>query len=232
MFERLTTALLVGVPVGALSAMVLVPLARRLPHHLLAKWGASDPGELNLTSKRLEHKESLDWQLGAGLCLSPALALLNWGIGWFAVAAAIYCAILQVLARIDAQTRLLPDVLTLPLLWAGLLFHLSGGWVGLDDAVAGAAAGYGLLWLIWAAFRGCTGRDGIGFGDLKLAAANGAWLGLEAMPWALLVASLTGCLAACLSWLAGRLKHSETLAFGPYLAVGGILVLFCTQNRF
>ena len=159
MFERLTTALLVGVPVGALSATVLVPLARRLPHHLLAKWGASDPGELNLTSKRLEHKESLDWQLGAGLCLSPALALLNWGIGWFAVAAAIYCAILQVLARIDAQTRLLPDVLTLPLLWAGLLFHLSGGWVGLDDAVAGAAAGYGLLWLIWAAFRGCTGRD-------------------------------------------------------------------------
>jgi len=232
MFERFTTALLLGVPAGALSAMVLLPLARRLPHHLLVQWGAIDADELNLSPNRLRIKVSLDWPLAAGLCLSPVLALLNWGMGWFAVAAAIYCAILQVLARIDAQTRLLPDVLTLPLLWAGLLFHLSGGWVGLDDAVAGAAVGYGVLWLIWAAFRGCTGRDGIGFGDLKLAAANGAWLGLEAMPWALLVASLTGCLAAGLSGLAGRLKHSETLAFGPYLAMGGILVLFCTQNRF
>ena len=232
MFERFTMALLLGVPAGALSATVLLPLARRLPRHLLLQWGVTDAGEPNLAPNRLRHKESLDWPLAAGLCLSPVLALLNWGMGWFAVAAASYCAILQVLARIDAQTRLLPDVLTLPLLWAGLLFHLSGGWVRLDDAVAGAAVGYGVLWLIWAAFRGCTGRDGIGFGDLKLAAANGAWLGLEAMPWALLVSSLTGCLAAGLNWLAGRLKHSETLAFGPYLAMGGILVLFCTQNRF
>ena len=232
MVERLTTALLLGVPAGALSATVLLPLARRLPRHLLVQWGAIELGERNLMLNRREHKESLDWLLAGGLCLSPVLALLNWGLGRFAVAAAIYCAILQVLARIDVQTRLLPDVLTLPLLWAGLMFHLSGGWVALEDAVAGAAVGYGVLWLIWAAFRGCTGRDGIGFGDLKLAAANGAWLGLEAVPWALLAASLTGCLVAGFSRINGRLKQSETLAFGPYLAMGGILMLFCTQNRF
>ena len=144
--------------------------------------------------------------------------------------AVLYCATLQVLARIDAQTHLLPDLLTLPLLWAGLLFHWLGGWVTLSDAVAGAAAGYGVLWLIWAGFRGCSGRDGIGFGDLKLAAANGAWLGIEALPWTLLVASLAGCVAALYRRALSHRKQFEAVAFGPYLALGGILVLFCTQN--
>jgi leader peptidase (prepilin peptidase)/N-methyltransferase len=159
------------------------------------------------------------------------LSVLNWGVTWHALAAALYCATLQVLARIDAQTRLLPDALNFPLLWAGLLFQWSDGWVALEDAVAGAAVGYGVLWLIWAAHRGCTGRDGIGFGDLKLAAANGAWLGAEALPWALLVASLMACIAASIARMTGRLKRFEAVAFGPYLAVGGILVLFCTQSR-
>jgi leader peptidase (prepilin peptidase)/N-methyltransferase len=172
----------------------------------------------------------LDYALAGGLCLCSTLAVLTWGVSWDAWVAMIYCATLQVLARIDAQTHLLPDLLTLPLLWAGLMFHWLGGWVTLSDAVAGAAAGYGVLWLFWAAFRGCTGRDGIGFGDLKLAAANGAWLGIEALPWTLLFASLAGCLAAlCRRVLSGR-KHFQAVAFGPYLAMGGILMLFCTQN--
>jgi leader peptidase (prepilin peptidase)/N-methyltransferase len=159
------------------------------------------------------------------------LSVLNWGVTWHALAAALYCATLQVLARIDAQTRLLPDALTLPLLWAGLLFHWSGGWMALEDAVAGAAVGYGVLWLIWAAHRGCSGRDGIGFGDLKLAAANGAWLGVEALPWALLAASLMACVAVLITRIRGRLKRFEAVAFGPYLAMGGLLVLFCTQSN-
>jgi leader peptidase (prepilin peptidase)/N-methyltransferase len=137
---------------------------------------------------------------------------------------------LQVLARIDVQTRLLPDALTRPLLWAGLLFHWMGGWITLEDAVAGAAVGYGVLWLIWAAHRGFSGSDGIGFGDLKLAAAIGAWLGAGALPWALLAASLAACMVAVVGRVRGRLKRFEALAFGPYLAMGGILVLFCTQS--
>lgn len=230
MFEKLTTALLVGLPLGALGAWVLVVAARVLSEHLMAHYAATDLLVLSLAQRHPHHKFYLDLVLAVSVCLTAVLSVLNWGLTWHALAAALYCATLQVLARIDAQTRLLPDALTLPLLWAGLLFHWLGGWVRLEDAVAGVAVGYGVLWLIWAVHRGCSGRDGIGFGDLKLAAANGAWLGAEALPWALLVASLVACVAALVVRLRGRLKRFEALAFGPYLAMGGILVLFCTQN--
>lgn len=231
MFEKLTTALAVGFPLGALGGWVLVRAARVLSEHLVAHNTATDPPDLSLAQGHSNHKFYLDLLLAGSVCLSVVLAVLNWGLTWYALAAAIYCAAVQVLARIDAQTRLLPDALTLPLLWAGLLFHWLGGWVSLEDAVAGAAVGYSVLWLIWAAHRGCSGRDGIGFGDLKLAAANGAWLGAEALPWALLAASLVACVAALVARLRGRLKRFEAVAFGPYLSMGGILVLFCTQSR-
>lgn len=230
MFERLMSALLVGLPLGGVSALILVPFARELSRRLMMQYAATNALAASLSSRSIGAKYCLDVLLVGGLCVCYVLAVLNWGVSWQAWMAASYCATLQVLARIDAQTRLLPDRLTLPLLWAGLLFHWSGGWVALDDAVAGAAAGYGLLWLIWAVFRGCSGRDGIGFGDLKLAAANGAWLGIEALPWALLTASLAACVAAVFGRLSGRLKRFEAVAFGPYLAMGAILVLFCTQN--
>jgi len=230
MFERMFSALVVGLPLGGLSALILVPVARELSERFMVQCVVTDSLTASLSTHRQGAKNYLDRLLIAGLCLCYVLAVLNWGVSWQAWMAASYCATLQVLARIDAQTRLLPDMLTLPLLWAGLLFHWSGGWVELDNAVAGAAAGYGLLWVVWAAFRGCSGRDGIGFGDLKLAAANGAWLGVEALPWALLAASLAACVAALIGRASGRLKRFEAVAFGPYLAMGAILVLFCTQN--
>ena len=230
MFERLTTALVIGLPLGGLSAALLVPAARVLSERLLAQSAAAAPMDSGMIQRQPGTKVYLDVMLAGGLCVSSVFAMLNWGTSSNAWVAAAYCATLQVLARIDAQTRLLPDALTLPLLWAGLLFHWSGGWVALDDAVVGAAVGYGVLWIIWAMHRVCSGRDGIGFGDLKLAAANGAWLGLEALPWALLVASLAGCVGALIVRARGRLTRCESMAFGPYLAMGGILVLFCTQN--
>ncbi|MEI8402046.1 MAG: A24 family peptidase, partial [Alcaligenaceae bacterium] len=196
MFDRLVAALLIGLPLGGLSAALLVPAARVVSECLLAQSAAAGSMVSGVVQRQPCTKIYLDALLAGGLCVSSVFVMLNWGASWTAWAAAAYCATLQVLARIDAQTRLLPDALTLPLLWAGLLFHWSGGWVALDDAVLGAAVGYGVLWVIWAAHRVCSGRDGIGFGDLKLAAANGAWLGLEALPWALLVASLAGCVAA------------------------------------
>jgi leader peptidase (prepilin peptidase) / N-methyltransferase len=230
MFEKLTTALVIGLPLGGLGAWLLVPLARALSERLVAQEEATAPTVLVLAKRNFSHKIYLDLLLAGSVCLSAVLAVLNWGASWHALVAALYCAMLQVLARIDAQTRFLPDALTLPLLWAGLLFHWSGGWVALEDAVAGAAVGYGVLWLIWAAHRSYSGRDGIGFGDLKLAAALGAWLGVEALPWALLAASLVACVAALVGRFRGRLKRFEAVAFGPYLAMGGILVLFCTQS--
>lgn len=230
MFERLMTALVIGLPLGLLSGLMLAPLARELSARLSLQFSAIDAPSASQGSPSSGTKHCLDGLFLGSLCGCDVFAVLNWGVSWHAWMAVIYCATLQLLARIDAQTRLLPDLLTLPLLWAGLLFHWSGGWVELDDAVAGAAAGYGVLWLIWAAFRCCSGRDGIGFGDLKLAAANGAWLGVEALPWALLVASLSACVAAVLGRVSRRLKRFESIAFGPYLALGAILVLFCTQN--
>jgi leader peptidase (prepilin peptidase)/N-methyltransferase len=231
MFEKLTTALIIGFPLGALGAWVLVLAARAWSEYLAAQYAAINLPALSLAQRHRHYKFYLDLLLAVSVCLTAVLSVLNWGVTAHALAAALYCATLQVLARIDAQTRLLPDALTYPLLWAGLLFHWSGGWVTLEDAVAGAAAGYGVLWLIWAAYRGCSGRDGIGFGDLKLAAANGAWLGVEALPWALLAASLMACIAACIARMTGRLKRFEAVAFGPYLSTGGILVLFCMQSR-
>ena len=230
MFEKLRIALVIGLPLGGLGAALLVPAVRVLSGRLVAQYEASDRLLLSLTEPNYRHKNYLDLLLAVSVCLSAVFAVLNWGVTWHALAGALYCATLQVLARIDVQTRLLPDVLTFPLLWAGLLFHWSGGWVTLEDAVAGAASGYGVLWLIWAAHRGCTGRDGMGFGDLKLAAANGAWLGVEALPWALLIASFLACVAVCIARIRGRLKRFEAVAFGPYLAMGGILVLFSTQS--
>jgi leader peptidase (prepilin peptidase)/N-methyltransferase len=231
MFEKLTMALVVGFPLGALGAWVLVLAARVLSEHLVTHYAATHLPALSLAQRQLNYKFYLDIILAVSVCLTAVLSVLNWGLTCHALAAGLYCATVQVLARIDAQTRLLPDALTLPLLWAGLLFQWSGGWVSLEDAVAGAAVGYGVLWLIWAVHRGCSGRDGIGFGDLKLAAANGAWLGAEALPWALLAASLVACMAALVARFRGRLKRFEGVAFGPYLSLGGILVLFCTQRR-
>jgi len=230
MFERLMTALVIGLPLGGLSALILVPVAREVSGRLLVGCAMADLFAKGVSQNSPKTKLYLDCGLAGGLCLCSALAVLTWGVSWDAWVAMLYCATLLVLARIDAQTHLLPDLLTLPLLWAGLMFHWLGGWVTLSDAVAGAAAGYGVLWLIWAAFRGCSGRDGIGFGDLKLAAANGAWLGIEALPWTLLLASLGGCVAALCRRVLSRRKRFEAVAFGPYLAMGGILMLFCTQN--
>ncbi|MFQ6687088.1 A24 family peptidase, partial [Bordetella pertussis] len=101
---------------------------------------------------------------------------------------------LLALAWIDLEHSLLPDAVTLPLIWAGLLVNLDGALAPLPLAVLGAVAGYLFLWVIFHFFRLLTGRDGMGHGDFKLMAALGAWLGLGALPWLLLGASLAGVL--------------------------------------
>jgi prepilin signal peptidase PulO-like enzyme (type II secretory pathway) len=231
MIEGLGTILLIGVSLAGVSILIVLPAAHLLLRRLFDQYAPLDPTIAAMRGNQSNIKYDLDWFLASGLCMSALFVTLNWGASWHAVMAALYCATLQLLARIDQKIHLLPDILTLPLLWAGLLFQWSGGWVTLEDAVAGTALGYGILWLVWAAFRGMSGRDGIGFGDLKLAAAIGAWLGLDALPWVLLSASLAGSFVTLLGRLRGRLARLEPIAFGPYLAISGILVLLCTQNR-
>ena len=151
-----------------------------------------------------------------------------WAFGatFAAPAAILFTVMLLVLARVDAETGLLPDLLTQPLLWLGLLVNLNGTFASLHDAVLGAVGGYLILWSVYQGFLLLTGREGLGHGDFKLLAALGAWLGWTALPWVLLVASSLGLVAALCLRATGRMAAGDTLSFGPWLAAAGIIVLF------
>lgn len=141
------------------------------------------------------------------------------------IAALILTWCLIALAGIDIDTQLLPDNITLPLLWLGLLYNLFLGPVLLADAVIGAAAGYLLLWSVYWLFRLATGKEGMGFGDFKLLAALGAWLGWQSLPLIVLLSSVVGAvLGIAIIVLRGK-DRSQPLPFGPYLAMAGWLTL-------
>jgi len=151
---------------------------------------------------------ALGWMLG------PSLELLAYGTAF---------TLLTMLVLIDWDTQLLPDCLTQPLLWMGLLFNAQGLRVGLDEAVYGVLFAYGTFWLISRGYRYLSGQDGMGEGDLKLVAALCAWLGWQALPWLMcggVLSSLavTGCLVAC-----GRTRWASPQPFGPHLALAGCL---------
>jgi leader peptidase (prepilin peptidase) / N-methyltransferase len=151
----------------------------------------------------------------------------RWGLGASAMVWAAFAATLLALACIDADTQLLPDALTLPLLWGGLI-SAAAGWsqTALSDALWGAVAGYLLLWLVQQGFALATGKQGIGQGDFKLLAALGAWLGWQALLPLLLLACLSGAAVGLgLRW-SGRLGAGQPLAFGPYLAMAGAAVMW------
>lgn len=149
----------------------------------------------------------------------------HWGFSVTSLAWSGFGMVLLALAMIDADTMLLPDNLTLPLLWAGLLMS-AWGWisVSLHDSVLGAAAGYMSLWLVQAVFKLVTGKQGMGEGDFKLLAALGAWLGWLSLPAVVLVASLLGVLAAVFMRLRGVLAPGQALPFGPCLAFAGACI--------
>ncbi len=152
-----------------------------------------------------------------------AAALFGWT--WTATAAAIYSGFLIALAGIDFDTRMLPDQLTLPLLWAGLITNAFGGFVELEAAVLGAAGAYLFLWSLYWAFKALSGKEGMGYGDFKLFAAIGAWLGWTVLPGVILVAAVLGLGYALAAILAGRRDRHQPLPFGPFLATAGWLAL-------
>jgi leader peptidase (prepilin peptidase)/N-methyltransferase len=145
--------------------------------------------------------------------------------GWSTLAALLLTWVLVALTFIDLDKMLLPDQLTLPLLWGGLLFNLAGGFVPLADAVIGAMAGYLVLWSLYWAFKMLTGKEGMGYGDFKLLAALGAWLGWQALPIVLLLSSLIGAIIG-IGLIALRKHHQgKPIPFGPYLAIAGWIAL-------
>ena len=166
----------------------------------------------------------ISWRYPLTECATALLVLLVftlYGWTWVAVAVASFGVVLLALACIDIDTRLLPDQLTLPLVWGGLLVNALGGPVDLRDAVLGAAGAYGGMWVLHHLFRRLAGRDGIGYGDFKLLAALGAWLGWQALPMVLMVASATGLVYGAVALLCRRRVRGEAIPFGPFLAAGG-----------
>ncbi|WP_126446962.1 prepilin peptidase [Sulfuricystis multivorans] len=150
------------------------------------------------------------WRFGS----TPALA-----------GALLFIAALISLSFIDADTQLLPDDITLPLIWVGLLFNLNGTFTTLQNAVIGAVAGYVSLWLVYWAFKLTTGKEGMGYGDFKLLAAIGAWFGWQMLPLVILLSSLVGALVGIALIVLARHDRNVPIPFGPYLAAAGVIAL-------
>jgi leader peptidase (prepilin peptidase) / N-methyltransferase len=159
-----------------------------------------------------------------------AYAAWHFGFGAAAMAAMLLIWALLALTAIDFDTQLLPDVITLPLLWLGLLFNLSGTFAHLSSAVVGAIAGYLTLWSVYWLFKLSTGKEGMGFGDFKLLAAIGAWLGWEMLPLVILLSSMVGAIVGILLIVVARRGRNIPIPFGPYLAGGGLIALFWGQS--
>ena len=161
--------------------------------------------------------------------LSAALmTLIAWQFGYSSLTffAWLLGLVLIALTFIDFDTQLLPDSLTLPLLWLGLLFNLNQGFIDLNSAVLGAMAGYLIPWSIYWLFKLSTGKEGMGYGDFKLLAALGAWYGWQMLPAILLLSSLLAAAIGITLIATGRRGRDSAMPFGPFLAMAGLAALF------
>ncbi|MFA9274819.1 MAG: A24 family peptidase [Candidatus Aquirickettsiella gammari] len=157
--------------------------------------------------------------------LLSAYMIWHFGSGIIGMAAVVFVWLLVAMTFIDADTQLLPDDLTLPLMWLGLLVNLHGTFTSLDNAVIGAAAGYLSLWSVYWVFKLVTGKEGMGYGDFKLLAALGAWMGWNMLPLIILLSSAVGAVIGISMMLFGRLGKGKPIPFGPYLAIAGLIAL-------
>ncbi|MDR0780829.1 MAG: A24 family peptidase [Pseudomonadales bacterium] len=167
--------------------------------------------------------------LEALTALLGVVVVAHFGLSWQTVFALCFIWALLALAAIDLEQQLVPDTLTQPLLWLGLLLNTQHLFVSPGNAIIGSAAGYLLLWSVYWIFKLLSGREGLGQGDLKLLAALGAWLGWQALPLIVLLSSLSGALTGlALIALRGRDRHAP-LPFGPFLATAGGIALLWGQ---
>ena len=163
-------------------------------------------------------------ELSAGLV--AGYAAMRFGFSAAGFGAMLFAWALIALAVIDFDTQLLPDDITLPLLWAGLLFNLGGAFVPLNAAVIGAAAGYISLWSIYWLFKLITGKEGMGYGDFKLLGAICAWLGWQTLPMVILLSSVVGAMVGIALIVLTKHGRDKPIPFGPYLAAAGLIALF------
>ncbi len=153
-------------------------------------------------------------------------AAWRFGATWVGIGALLFIWGMIALTFIDLDTQLLPDSITLPLLWTGLLLNLGGAYTDLKSAVIGAAAGYLSLWAVYWVFKLATGKEGMGYGDFKLLAAIGAWLGWQMLPLTILASSMVGAVVGITLIIAVKHGRNVPIPFGPYLAAASIIALF------
>ena len=158
--------------------------------------------------------------------LLSAYAIWHFGSGIEGLSAVVFVWFLIALTGIDLDTQLLPDSLTLPLLWVGLLLNTQHTFTTLNEAVIGAAVGYLALWSVYWAFKLATGKEGMGYGDFKLLAALGAWMGWMNLPLIILLSSLVGAIVGVFLIIMKRMGKDIPIPFGPYLAGAGLIALF------
>ena len=160
------------------------------------------------------------------------VAFIAWQFGWsiHTIASSILALSLLTLTCIDLETQLLPDNITLPLVWLGLLFNLNQEFTTIESAVLGAVFGYLILWAIYWLFKIITNKEGMGYGDFKMLAAIGAWLGWAVLPLVILISSLTASIVGITLILLKKQDRATAIPFGPYLALAGMIALFKTQT--
>jgi len=149
----------------------------------------------------------------------------HFGFSWQALAALLLTWALIALSVIDLKSKLLPDIITLTFLWLGLILSMLGIFTDLQSSVLGAVAGYLSLWAVYQLFRLITGKEGMGYGDFKLLAMLGAWLGWQLLPVIILLSSLVGTLVGASLIILKHLDRNIPIPFGPYLAVAGWIAL-------
>ncbi|MHA6893370.1 prepilin peptidase [Ralstonia pseudosolanacearum] len=172
-------------------------------------------------------KTPISWRYPAVELVTGVLTgacLWHFGQTWVAVASAALLWFLIAGSMIDADTQLLPDAITQPLLWLGLLVNLFGMFARLPDAVIGATAGYLFLWSIYWAYKLLRGREGMGYGDFKLMGALGAWFGWQALPLLVLLSSVVGLVFGVVRIARGATSESP-FSFGPFIAGAGVISL-------
>lgn len=196
----------------------------------------------------LENIPVISWLVLRGRCSAcaqpisiryPMIELLTGGLFAFAAwhfgftlaggAALLFIAALIALTGIDFDTQLLPDDITLPLLWVGLGVNAFGAFTDLKSAVFGAIAGYLSLWTVYWGFKLATGKEGMGYGDFKLLAALGAWLGWQMLPLTILLSSFVGAVVGIGLMVIMRQGRNVPIPFGPYLAVAGMIAMVWGQ---
>jgi leader peptidase (prepilin peptidase)/N-methyltransferase len=162
-------------------------------------------------------------ELATGLL--SALVAWHFGFGFAACAAVVATWLLIAMTFIDLDTMLLPDQLTLSLLWIGLLISIKNPFVSSQDALIGAAVGYLSLWSLYWVFKLLTGKEGMGYGDFKLLAALGAWVGWQHLPVVILLSSFVGAIVGVTLLTVQGKDKSQPIPFGPYLAAAGWLTM-------